>query len=170
MTKEIKRSLLTDFSNLATHKWEIVNDGVMGGLSRSHLQLNESGNIVFSGELSLKNNGGFASVRNRNRLNLLGTSTFLIRLFGDGKKYSFRFRTCTDGVPNFWVYESRFTTIQNRWMDIELPTDGFQAVFRGKKIDPDSKMDLSSLFEYGFLISDKQEGDFRLEISGIYYQ
>ena len=43
--------------------WRIVNDGVMGGISKSTIVLNETGNGEFSGHVSLANNGGFASVQ-----------------------------------------------------------------------------------------------------------
>jgi hypothetical protein len=44
-------------------KWRIVNDGVMGGLSTSNVRINDEGKISFSGNVSLDNNGGFASLR-----------------------------------------------------------------------------------------------------------
>ena len=43
--------------------WSKVNDDVMGGISTSKIRINNDGNIFFSGVLSLKNNGGFASIR-----------------------------------------------------------------------------------------------------------
>ena len=44
-------------------EWRIVNDGVMGGISRSSLTLTDIGNGKFSGHVSLANNGGFASIQ-----------------------------------------------------------------------------------------------------------
>lgn len=44
------------------NKWRIVNDGVMGGLSSSRVSVNDD-KIIFSGNVSLENNGGFASLR-----------------------------------------------------------------------------------------------------------
>ena len=43
--------------------WEVVNDDVMGGVSTSQFQLLTNGGAIFSGVVSLENNGGFASVR-----------------------------------------------------------------------------------------------------------
>ena len=43
--------------------WNIVNDDVMGGISKSFLSINDENNLIFSGNVSLKNNGGFASTR-----------------------------------------------------------------------------------------------------------
>ncbi|MDH3323720.1 MAG: CIA30 family protein, partial [Flavobacteriaceae bacterium] len=44
--------------------WMIVNDDVMGGLSNSTAELTDS-TLIFKGTLSLKNNGGFASIRSK---------------------------------------------------------------------------------------------------------
>ena len=43
-------------------KWFSVDDGVMGGVSKGKLSV-EDGTLVFSGKLSLENNGGFSSLR-----------------------------------------------------------------------------------------------------------
>ena len=48
--------------NENTLPWRSINDGVMGGLSSGGMRL-EDGIAVFSGTLSLENNGGFSSVR-----------------------------------------------------------------------------------------------------------
>lgn len=47
------------------NNWQIVNDGVMGGRSSSRLTISGDGTASFLGDLSLENNGGFASVRSR---------------------------------------------------------------------------------------------------------
>ena len=50
-------------NNIGLKNWNIVNDDVMGGISKSYLALNDENNLIFSGNVSLKNNGGFASTR-----------------------------------------------------------------------------------------------------------
>lgn len=159
--------LINDFSNFAIQQWQAVNDGVMGGVSHSHLQILDSGQALFSGTVSLKNNGGFASVKNYHRLNLTECKILRLRVKGDGQRYSFRFRCEHEGTPNQWVYEHRFETELQTWQEIELPFENFRAVRRGKILNDAPVPDLSGIVEYGFLISDKQEGDFRLEIEKI---
>jgi hypothetical protein len=52
------------FSNQKNiNEWNVVNDGVMGGISKSSLVLTNTGNGKFSGHVSLANNGGFASIQ-----------------------------------------------------------------------------------------------------------
>ena len=49
--------------NIGMSNWNIVNDDVMGGISKSYLSVNDENNLIFNGYLSLENNGGFASSR-----------------------------------------------------------------------------------------------------------
>ena len=46
--------------NIGIKNWNIVNDDVMGGISTSTMSLNKEKNLLFKGNLSLENNGGFA--------------------------------------------------------------------------------------------------------------
>ncbi|NBB77435.1 MAG: CIA30 family protein [Bacteroidetes bacterium] len=167
MEPERDRILITDFSNLASAQWEVVDDVVMGGRSHGHFQLLESGHALFSGNLSLKNNGGFSSVKNRKRINIEGAESIRLKVKGDGNRYSFRFRTGRNGQTHRFVYESRFNTAPGEWETILLNLSEFEAVFRGRPVPDAPPPDLSSIHEYGFLISDKQEGGFRLEIASV---
>jgi len=45
--------------------WQAVNDGVMGGVSQGRFRITDARTMEFSGNLSLENNGGFASVRTK---------------------------------------------------------------------------------------------------------
>ena len=47
---------------LSKLNWKVVNDTVMGGRSSSRWTSNSSA-FIFEGNLSLENNGGFASIR-----------------------------------------------------------------------------------------------------------
>lgn len=160
--------LITDFSNLAAQQWMITNDGVMGGNSSSQFQINKDGNGVFLGTVSLENNGGFASVKNHEPLNLSGFSSVRLSVRGDGNIYSFRFQTGADGQLHPWSYEKRFDTVAEKWIDINLPLDQFSPTYRGKTPEDVPPLDPANIRRYGFLISDKQEGDFRLEIERIW--
>ncbi len=164
MSEKQESVLITNFSNLAYQKWQIVNDGVMGGISQSQFQINEAGNGVFIGHVSLENNGGFASVKNITPMNLESYHSILMKVKGDGKCYSFRFKTGSGNKLHNWVYHSRFETKKDEWIIVELPFNSFIPRHRGKTVVDVPGLALSEIKEYGFLISDKQEGDFRLEI------
>jgi len=70
------------------NKWRIVNDGVMGGLSSSKVSV-EDDKIIFSGNVSLENNGGFASLRSPVKdYNFENFSGVEIKIKDDGKHSS----------------------------------------------------------------------------------
>jgi hypothetical protein len=67
----------------ALEDWAIVNDTVMGGVSRSSIEQTEAGNLLFKGDLSLRNNGGFVSIRNRpGQLTLQGATGIALSVRG----------------------------------------------------------------------------------------
>ena len=72
------------------HQWRIINDGVMGGLSRSSIEIVPPRVAVFEGSLSLENNGGFASVRRMpHEYGLRGYAGVLLRVRAMGEPTSF---------------------------------------------------------------------------------
>lgn len=139
----------------------------MGGLSQGGFQINDAGNAVFIGRVSLENNGGFTSVKNQIPLNLTGNRAFLLNIAGDGNRYSFRFKCGQNRDSNNQIYECRFQSSANIWTEITLPFDDFKAVYKGQDVPGAPPPDFSAIREYGFLISDRQEGEFRLEIDWI---
>ena len=161
-----QRKTITDFKHPPLLRWTSVNDVVMGGMSDSLLQVSEEGTGLFAGHLSLENNGGFASVRAPLPENdFTGYDGIVLRLKGNGNRYSFRIRT--DMMFDGLVYRQEFDTAAGEWMDIELPFSDFKPSFRGHIVSDASPLDPSRVFQIGFLISEKQEGSFRLEIERI---
>ena len=63
--------LLNPEKNIGLDNWNIVNDDVMGGISTSYLSVSDEKNLIFNGNLSLENNGGFASSRLGLKKNIL---------------------------------------------------------------------------------------------------
>ena len=158
--------VLIDFSTPRLGNWTIVNDGVMGGRSASSLELTDDGTAMFSGFLSLENNGGFASTRALfDYLDLTGFDGILLRVKGDGRRYQLRIRTNGnfDGV----AYSSEFSTDAGAWTEVSLPFSEFRPTFRGRIPRGLGPLDPSSIRQIGFLIGDKIEAPFQLEIAWI---
>jgi len=146
--------------------WLIVNDGVMGGLSKSEIVLSDSNTAVFQGVVSLENNGGFSSTRTSPRLyNLAGYDGIVLRVKGDGKKYQFRLRMNDrfDGIS----YRYHFKTDVNKWIIIRVPFSECVPVFRGRMLDHVEPISPQNVQQIGFLIADKQAGTFKLEVDWI---
>lgn len=143
--------------------WTVVNDAVMGGRSRGHFSLNEEGHAVFHGHVSLENNGGFSLVRHRfEQVSLKGYSKFTIHLRGDGKRYQLRVKPNVDDRHNYVTY---FQT-SGEWQTIEIPFGDMHPNFRGRKLDMPNYPG-AQLAEIGFLIGNKKEESFWLEIDRI---
>jgi len=166
MTHEIANSLLifdfekkTDISD-----WKIVDDVVMGGRSNGNFYINEKGNGVFEGTVSLENNGGFSSLRyNFDRKQIDGYKKVKIHLKGDGKRYQFRVK------PNRYdkySYVSYFRAT-GEWEVITLDLADMIPTFRGRRLTELSNYDAKNLEEIAFLIGNKEEQNFKLEIDKI---
>ena len=82
---------LDDASTVAA--WTTVNDPVMGGQSTSSITYGPGG-MVFSGTISLENNGGFASARSPQDPGIgrkaAGARSLRVHAKGDGKTYLLR--------------------------------------------------------------------------------
>ncbi|MFN0149358.1 MAG: CIA30 family protein [bacterium] len=163
MTEEERT--LVDFHSVDEGKrWVAVNDGVMGGVSSGGFVVAESIG-VFTGRVSLENNGGFASVRRRSQdYAMEGATGFLIRVKGDGKVY--RFRVKTDDAFDGVFYQSAFETRDGEWTEHRLAFSEFHASFRGRTLDA-PPIDPRRIRQIGFLIAEKQEGTFRLQVDWI---
>ncbi len=158
---------LFDFQ-AATHSpaWEVVNDDVMGGVSTSQFQVLTNGCTVFSGTVRLENNGGFASVRSAPlRENLTGLAAFVLRVRGDGRSYKFSVRTGV--IYDTPLYQCSFTTKPGEWEEYRLPFKDFVPTFLGRILTDVPPLNPAKVTSVGFLISDKQEGPFKLEVAWI---
>ncbi len=145
--------------------WQIVNDDVMGGVSRSGFQLT-NGVAVFQGDVSRENNGGFASVRSLPaRYDLAGCNAFIIRVCGDGRSYKFTART-TRSFDSA-IYQVAFKTKEGKWEEFCLPLKEFVPTFRGRVLSGEPPLAPERITSVGFLIADKQAGAFRLEVAWI---
>lgn len=146
--------------------WMIVNDGVMGGLSKGKISSSNSKTALFKGTVSLENYGGFTSTRTKPKsYGLDGFTGILLHVKGDGKKYQFRLRIDDkfDGIS----YRYEFTTKANEWITIKVPFNKCVPTFRGRILENVGPVSPEQIQQVGFLISDKQSGDFILEIDWI---
>lgn len=148
----------------ANQQWDVVNDSVMGGVSTSHVMLTQAG-LIFEGNISLENNGGFASIRTDMKIHEQNPKAINLRVKGDGNTYQLRLRTANelDGP----AFTHSFKTINNKWIDINIAPKDFVLTFRGKKLEQQPVVTLSKINQLGFLIADSQEGHFKLEVDKI---
>ncbi len=147
------------------NRWRIVNDGVMGGLSSSKAIIKED-KIIFSGNVSLENNGGFASLRSPVKdYNFSNFSGIELKIKGDGKLYSISMKETTYFTGQF--YTTSFQTKSDEWLTIKIPFDQFKLYYFGRDTNSRKKIPLEDIKEISLLIGDKQEGNFNAEIEFI---
>jgi hypothetical protein len=157
---------LDDAGEVAT--WTTFNDPVMGGMSTSRIAFGDGG-LVFSGNISLENKGGFASARSPQDPEIgrraAGAKSLRVRATGDGKTYLLK--VGTKGQP--WSYIQRFPTEAAVQRTYQLPIEGFQPV--GMRLDPapnaPQTLDPSRISQVSVYILDKQQGPFEINISAI---
>ena len=145
--------------------WYTVDDRVMGGVSRSTVEIIDSDILRFSGTMSLDRNGGFSSARsNWKPINLDGFDGVLLRVLGDGNMYRFRIRTAETGSEI--SYNAIFETSFEEWQFIYIPLKDMVPTYRGfvMNVDP---LNPASIGSFGFMLSDKQPGEFDLQVDWI---
>lgn len=145
--------------------WYIVDDNVMGGVSSSTASIVDPDTLLFTGLMSLDNNGGFSSVRSDWTLTDLSSADgVLLRVLGDGKAYRLRIRSDENGRGI--SYNALFETTSETWQVVYIPFAGMVPTYRGFVMDV-GQLDAATIGSFGFMLSDKQPGEFELRVDWI---
>ncbi len=166
-TPEPSMRTLIGFDNSPQEpRWIAVNDSVMGGRSSGGPTVAD-GELAFSGELSLANNGGFSSVRSVGRdFDLSDASALILRVRGDGRRYQLRLATDARYRGVAVSYGAGFDTTAGKWTEVRVPLASLEPTVRGSSL-PGPPLDPSKVREIGLLIADKREGSFALSVDWI---
>ncbi len=160
-------SYIFDFKNKKnTSNWYVVDDGVMGGLSKGVMTINDAGNALFKGYVTTENNGGFSSIRYAfNEKDVSKFKHVILKLKGDGKSYQFRIK---ENRSQRYSFITSFKT-SGEWETIKMPFSTFYPSFRGYEIDK-ANFSGAVMQEIAFLIGNKTKESFALEIEKIYLE
>jgi monofunctional biosynthetic peptidoglycan transglycosylase len=138
----------------------------MGGVSEGNVRLTKDKTLEFFGNLSLENNGGFASVRTKaKKLGLDKGDVLVARIRGDGREYSLNLYVPRPLVA--FSYRAMVQTKKNEWSEVKLPLDRFQATSFGRVVKDAGPVDPKEVNAFGFLLGDKKAGPFKLEVEWI---
>ncbi|WP_394130568.1 CIA30 family protein [Shewanella maritima] len=165
------QSMIIDFSNPQSYStWRISNDTVMGGVSKSHYEtLSSMGR--FQGNVSLDNNGGFASIEFIPLRAATATIPALCQLQltvkGDGKRYQLRLKTADNLYGEAYIAE--FTTQAQQITEHRFNASDFQLGFRGRRIVTEQPINFAEINAVGILIAAKQQGPFAIELLSLSY-
>jgi len=167
MAKASAERILYDFQiedNL--RGWRIQDDVVMGGRSRGMFTWSKDGYAVFSGDVSLENNGGFSSVQTYfDPIEVSGFRKAFIRLKGDGKPY--RFIVESDNADRHY-YVSEFTT-SNEWQTVEISLAKMYPMRRGDRLDIPNYPG-KTMVKISFMIANQRAESFHLQIQKIWLE
>jgi uncharacterized surface protein with fasciclin (FAS1) repeats len=148
-------------------KWFSVNDDVMGGISKGGFSWDPSGFGIFSGTLSLENRGGFSTIRSpAQELGLGGYDGLLLRVKGDGRSY----RVSAMTNDNRWevnTWRTSFETMPGRWVEVRIPFADLVHTVMGRRVPGSGPLAAERIRSLSFMIADKNEKPFRLEVDWI---
>lgn len=146
--------------------WRIQNDVVMGGRSESRITQSDAGTAIFSGTVSLENNGGFASVRySFPQLSIAGHTTAHLRLRGDGKRYIFQVEA---GNRARHYYAAAFETT-GEWETVVINLRDMEPMWRGSRLNRPN-YSAESMAQLRFMIANDIQESFELEIESIWLE
>jgi monofunctional biosynthetic peptidoglycan transglycosylase len=158
---------LLDFTAAdAAGRWQAVNDGVMGGVSVGRFRITGEKTLEFSGNLSLDNNGGFASVRTRpTRLDIRTGDTLVLLVQGDGREYLVNIHTTSRRMA--FSYRARLPTTAGQWCEVRIPLDQFEPTSFGQVVPGMGPVQPDQINGLGIMLSDKKPGPFAMEIESV---
>lgn len=152
--------------NLNAEDWMVVNDSVMGGVSSSEVLVGQDDGIEFKGFLSLENNGGFTSTRQRiSDPDWTEYNGVQLEFEGDGREYILTIRPNGRQFRRLY-YRSSFQTVKNEKMSLTIPFSNFKAYAYGTPVPqaPPLVGQLNNLESVGIMLADKNPGPFSLNI------
>lgn len=155
--------LIFDFTEDDIHEnWIVVNDNVMGGRSKGGFDFKNE-KLIFSGSTNT-NGGGFSSIRTIPiDFYFKDKSGLHIRYKGDGRTYKLGIRMEGKSVS----YRTNFTT-GNGWQEAKIPFDNMDVSWRGRPLSKaEHPLQKSKIRSIEFMIYDKQDGPFKLQVDWI---
>jgi hypothetical protein len=71
-------------------------------------------------------------------------------------------------ATNSWVtYQASFKTENNKWSEVTFSAEDFTPVLRGRVLRDVAPLSFEEVTSLGLMISDKQTGDFELQLAAI---
>ncbi len=149
--------------------WQVVNDGVMGGLSQGNAVLTEN-TVLFKGKVSLDNNGGFSSLR----------SSYSKKELSNYKEVEIKYRSTgismamSFSVSRRWYIPNYKTSLQGtkgKWKTVSFKLSELRKHYIGKAMDETLDEEAQKkIIRYGFITDEKKYGDFEFEIDYIEFK
>jgi monofunctional biosynthetic peptidoglycan transglycosylase len=146
------------------NNWVLISDNIMGGISKSKLEYTQS-TMILSGDISLKNFGGFSSVKTTfGKYDLSQFKGVKIKFKSTNQKFSITLEDNKNWtLPNF--KGNFYSDKVNIWEEKIIYFNDFKEYQvgepTGKKLD---NKNLKNIVRIGIITTEKKEGPFSIEI------
>lgn len=155
----------SDFSQL-----QLTHDRVMGGSSDGTVTLlSVPERVQFAGNLSLENNGGFASVafQLQQRLPATALTQAVLHIGGDGRTYQLRLKT--PYIPEGVAYVSEFKSAVTPQIYSFAVAD-FTGRYRGRSVSNLPALKFADVSQISVMLADKTPGSFQIDLYSIVFK
>lgn len=149
--------------DLSKLPWRVVNDTVMGGRSRSDFTC-KNPELWFTGQLSLENNGGFASIISRLDMPFKDFTRLRLIVSGDGRRYQVRLR---ENISSNKVAWRAFFSAGDEKTEVLLAPDDFDPVMRGEPAFGAQPLEHTAIHHIGFMLTSQRPGPFQLKVHAL---
>lgn len=150
-------------------RWNIINDGVMGGLSKGQTWTTEDA-VTFTGTVSLQNNGGFSSYKSPYHEIDLSKYTKIIVKYRS-KEYAMAMTLEMDKRWFLPYYKRNLPATDWKWVKKEIAFSEFEKYSVGRKVKgKPTQEELKKILRLGFITNEKRAGDFKIEIDYIAFK
>jgi NADH dehydrogenase [ubiquinone] 1 alpha subcomplex assembly factor 1 len=147
--------------------WVMMSDTIMGGVTKSNLEYTQN-TLILSGDISLKNSGGFAAVKTQfGKYDISQFKGVKIKFRSTNQTYAFTLQN-----SNNWTlpsYKGSFSsTNSNTWEEKTIYFKDFKEYQIGEETG--KKMEdsiLKNILRMGIMTMEKKEGPFSIEIDYI---
>lgn len=158
---------LIDFGTQGNNQeWFALNDGVMGGRSAGDLRYTP-GSFIFKGQVSLENNGGFASARGPfEAMDLSNYGSVIVKYRSSGMDFAL-----TLNISRLWYrpnYKAGLPNTDGQWKTLTLSLADFKEYRVGRATgNMINKELLEKVIRLGLISDEKRAGGFEIEVDFI---
>ena len=148
-------------------RWQVINDGVMGGLSRGRIEPDD-GAMLFAGEINT-DGGGFSSLRREvERGSLANARQLRIVMRSDARTYQMTFRSDVSWRGRSVAYRATLEpkADEDGWQVATVSMDALEPSIFGQRVRAPDYVPAETR-SIGFIIADGRDGPFALRVRSI---
>lgn len=143
----------------------LIHDTVMGGRSSGNVNQQHDA-VLFAGNLSLENNGGFASVEFKLQRSITAANISQITLHAAADERTYQLRLKTPFIPQGVAYVAEFTTTSDQ-QSYHFDVGDFSGRYRGRAVVNLPALNFSDVSHVSVMLADKSPGPFAITLHSL---